>query len=162
MTHTHTHTNAPFIATTPFHYSFASSDSILLQHLQYSLEYLYPPCVLGDSDIAAKPQTFHLTKAAWKQQWSGDGNSATTSIYFSIAEIDRPVHDNRKLMNSILGCYNEHSVHNFKSLPSGGMAAADAHAIYEVGLNTAAATLIISQQQCYEEVPAGPWRSCVH
>ena len=39
-------------------------------------------------------------------------------------ETDQPARYNSKLMNSIWGRYNEHSVHNFKSLQCGAMAAA--------------------------------------
>lgn len=39
-------------------------------------------------------------------------------------EVDQPMRYNSKLMNSIWGRYNEHSVHNFKSLQCGGMQAA--------------------------------------
>lgn len=34
-------------------------------------------------------------------------------------ELDQPMRYNSKLMNSIWGHYNEHSVHNFKSLQCG-------------------------------------------
>lgn len=34
-------------------------------------------------------------------------------------EVDQPMRYNSKLMNSIWGHYNEHSVHNFKSLQCG-------------------------------------------
>lgn len=36
-------------------------------------------------------------------------------------ELDQPMRYNSKLMNSIWGRYNEHSVHNFKSLQCGTM-----------------------------------------
>ncbi|MPC20179.1 hypothetical protein E2C01_013110 [Portunus trituberculatus] len=39
-------------------------------------------------------------------------------------ETDQPARYNSKLMNSIWGRYNEHSVHNFKSLQCGAMATA--------------------------------------
>lgn len=83
--------------------------------------------------MASIPQTLQLTKAAQKQQRSGMGNSASTGSYCGMAETDQPARYNSKLMNSIWGRYNEHSVHNFKSLQCGAMAAAGAQNGLEVG-----------------------------
>lgn len=83
--------------------------------------------------MASIPQTLQLTKAAQKQQRSGGGNSASIGSYCGMAETDQPARYNSKLMNSIWGRYNEHSVHNFKSLQCGAMAAAGAQNGLEVG-----------------------------
>ncbi|XP_045124772.1 uncharacterized protein LOC123512429 [Portunus trituberculatus] len=79
---------------------------------------------LGDGDMASIPQTLQLTKTAQKQQRNGGGNSASIGTYCGMAETDQPARYNSKLMNSIWGRYNEHSVHNFKSLQCGAMATA--------------------------------------
>lgn len=60
-----------------------------------------------------------MTKAVRQQR--STGNTANGNTYFGMAEVDQPMRYNSKLMNSIWGRYNEHSVHNFKSLQCGAV-----------------------------------------
>lgn len=58
-------------------------------------------------------------------------------------EVDQPMRYNSKLMNSIWGRYNEHSVHNFKSLQCGSMQAAALGSASALTANEAAGQTMI-------------------
>lgn len=84
-----------------------------------------PFCPLYPGSIMASiPQTLQLTKTQHRQQRRGRLNPEQGS-YFQNAELEQPMRYSSKLMNSIWGQYNENSVHNFKSLQCGGVAAPD-------------------------------------
>ncbi|KAG7166949.1 uncharacterized protein LOC121868713 isoform X2 [Homarus americanus] len=70
--------------------------------------------------MASIPQTLQMTKAQ-RQQKHFTNN--TRDSYFDRTGGEQPMRYSSKLMNSIWGQYNENSVHNFKSLQCGGVAA---------------------------------------
>ncbi|KAK8753649.1 hypothetical protein OTU49_000879 [Cherax quadricarinatus] len=101
------------------------------------------------SGMASVPQTLHITKTQRQQQRRGAGLNTAHECYFDNAELEQPMRYSSKLMNSIWGQYNKNSVHNFKSLQCGGVAAPDTQ---EVQLQQAPPTTREVLQQRLEEL----------